>query len=618
MPPPRAGRSVWLIVAVAFATLLVAWHLLWHFADDAFITYRYASNAMLGRGLVWNPAPFAPVDGNTDFSWCLILIAVWWTFGVEPPDVANWLALAFGTVTFALVARALWRVQLPERLERVRLILLALGLALLVTNRGWVATLSSGRGTAAFNAVWIAWSLLAVSPRTVDSPRRWLGLGLIAAASGIDRPEGVLAVAATCVLTIWWGLAARPRRLGSGVAAAAIAATPVTMHLVWRRVTTGDWMPCPYYAKTTGAWPESGVRYLASFVVEFGVWLWLPLAIVWLVARMRSPGPFALVRRENLGKSAVATVFLYHFAYYTFYMGGDLFEWRVYAHLVPWLALSFVLMLRSLPIGAKPAVVWLALYVVFAVPIGWIRYSVHDNAVGPCLPSPLREVLEPYDRWQLWLTERAVCKRNHEMKVNYQVFVDAAPTRAVGAQIPWEGLPVHAAPAVGVVGWVLPNVAILDLHGLNDAVIARNPVLNAEERLARRIADLRTTFAAFDKDRDATIVLAEFEPWFSILRDNTRADAETRNRAAARELARYDVDGDGKVGADEWIVSNRPHGDRFMAHEREPPPGYVEGFRPNVVVTRASAEVQPREKPLTEAEIRAHEALFRERFGAPR
>jgi arabinofuranosyltransferase len=53
---------------------------------------------------------------------------------------------------------------------------------------------------------------------------------------------------------------------------------------------------------------------------------------------------------------------------------------------------------------------------------------------------------------------------------------------------------------------------------------------------------------------------------------------------------------------------------RMMAHDRLPPPGYLEGFRANVEVVGAGrVVVEPRAVPLTDAEIVAHEARFRRR-----
>src|SRR5688572_22643709 len=137
----RRAVAALVIVAAAAAITVVGWQLLWHMADDAYISYRYLSNVMLGRGYTWNPAPFLPTDGNTDFAWSMVLLAVWRVLGVEPPDSANWLALALGLTTLLLLARALWRVALPEHLERIRVPLLGIGLCVLATNRGWLATL---------------------------------------------------------------------------------------------------------------------------------------------------------------------------------------------------------------------------------------------------------------------------------------------------------------------------------------------------------------------------------------------------------------------------------------------------------------------------------------------
>ena len=69
----------------------------------------------------------------------------------------------------------------------------------------------------------------------------------------------------------------------------------------------------------------------------------------------------------------------------------------------------------------------------------------------------------------------------------HQVFCEGQlafwPTREEGARIGWEQRAVLAAPTVGVPGWVLPEVAIIDLFGLNDRVIARSPAKTDGERL---------------------------------------------------------------------------------------------------------------------------------------
>jgi arabinofuranosyltransferase len=107
------------------------------------------------------------------------------------------------------------------------------------------------------------------------------------------------------------------------------------------------------------------------------------------------------------------------------------------------------------------------------------------------------------------------------------------PARAIGSQISGDGHPVLAYHTIGVPGWVLPNVAILDWFGLNDVVIAHS------------------------------------KP--------TRATSE----------------------------------DRQMAHDRGPPEGYLECFRPNVFVSKKKGlSMLPRTQALTADEIRACEERF--------
>ena len=51
--------------AAALVLLYLGWKLFWFLTDDAYIAFRYVSNAHLGHGYVWNPPPFRPVEGYT-------------------------------------------------------------------------------------------------------------------------------------------------------------------------------------------------------------------------------------------------------------------------------------------------------------------------------------------------------------------------------------------------------------------------------------------------------------------------------------------------------------------------------------------------------------------------
>ena len=47
----------------------------------------------------------------------------------------------------------------------------------------------------------------------------------------------------------------------------------------------GEWLPNTYHAKYVEAWPQSGWRYAASFILEYALWLPLGLAVWVLLAR---------------------------------------------------------------------------------------------------------------------------------------------------------------------------------------------------------------------------------------------------------------------------------------------------------------------------------------------
>ena len=69
-----AGIAVFGVAAIG---VVVGWWAFWFLCDDAFIAFRYAANLLHGWGLVWNPPPFAPVEGYTSFLWVVLLALVW-------------------------------------------------------------------------------------------------------------------------------------------------------------------------------------------------------------------------------------------------------------------------------------------------------------------------------------------------------------------------------------------------------------------------------------------------------------------------------------------------------------------------------------------------------------
>ena len=474
-----------LLLVVAAVGLLAGWDLFYFLTDDAYIAFRYVANAHEGRGLVWNPAPFLPVEGYTSFLWVILLRAVWELTGVEPPDSSNWISLAFGAASLWLAYRFLMRMRLPASFERDRLLLVAVMLVGALSNRTFLAWLSSGLETALFNflLIWFVYEALAPAPQR--AARGWvLRLSASAGLAALARPDGMLAVAcAVAILLTDATLRADPRRL---LFALPLAVVP--SHLLWRRWFYGEWLPNTYYAKYTGIWPESGIRYAASFVLEYGVWVWLLIVGVWLLreaSALRPPRLAALWSSRN-GFAAVGLL-LAHWLYYTFVIGGDHFEYRVYSHLVVLLWITAIWMLLRIRPDRRLLYGVLGVFLLASLPIPWLHWAktrdiwtrresfMLEQPLADSFPPPLDRVVAEWDGWQRWLIEHNVCRRHQEHRIFQLRRVSVLPTREKGARISWQQRAVYAEGSVGVVGWMLPNVAIIDALGLNDRVVARLP-----------------------------------------------------------------------------------------------------------------------------------------------
>lgn len=467
----------------ASAALAVAGFLEFRFlTDDAYISFRYASNALAGRGLTWNPPPFLPIEGYTNFAWVILLGGVWAALGIEPPDAANGLSLTFGLGTLALVFRIGLRMALPARIEPVRIALLALVVLGVVANRTYLAWLSSGLETALFNFALTAWVAAALESASLRGALGTLAISTSAALAALTRPDGWLAVAGCLPLaatTLRRPEARSPRRLAAWLPLALPA-----VHVLWRHGYYGEWLPNTWFAKQNGAWPEAGLRYAASFALEYALFVWLACAAFWLA------------RRPSLGiaRATVLAVLGAHFVYYTLIIGGDHFEYRVYSHTVPFWLLSAAWMVAAGGASPRVVVAAVATFVLLSLPIPWthhfatrdltLRAQTHKlfTPVAPRLPGLMSPWTASFDALQAWLIPRHVGMRHREHAVYHEQLIRSLPTREEGSRISWDERAVLLAGNVGVIGWVFPNVAVIDVLGLNDYTVARTPVPEGGER----------------------------------------------------------------------------------------------------------------------------------------
>ena len=470
-----------LILLLAGAALCYGWKLFWFLTDDAFITFRYISNWALGYGPVWNPPPFKPVEGYTNFLWLALLYALWQTLGVAPPDAANYLALLFALGSLHIASRIFLRLRWTEALYPHRLAFLALLLLATVSNRTFLAWSSSGLETAMFGCFVLAWTYICAF---VPPTRRWWPLILCATTALIylTRPDGLLFLAATLVTL---AISRRAGRLSQQHLLQLLPLLAVPLHLLWRQSYYGDWLPNTYYAKAASAWPQSGLRYALSFALEYALWTLAALLIY--VLWKRRGGLVHNARAISLPMLAVLTL-LAHAAYYTLVHGGDHFEYRIYAHLVPLAYIAFIWCINTLALKPKTALALLALAVLLSWPIPWTHWAQTRHIesrgetlqlkvpIAPHFPLLFRPYATAFDELQSWLIDHFVCIRHQEHKANQRFLAGMFPPRTKAQFLPSADHPVFFFPAIGVPAWRLPHINILDIHGLNDRVIARTPI----------------------------------------------------------------------------------------------------------------------------------------------
>ncbi len=281
--------------------------------DDAFISFRYARNLSHGHGLTFNPGG-EHVEGYSNFLWVLILAACD-RLGVAPERAANPISLLATVALWALVVRFALR-----SFDRPWLALVpAFGLALTRSVAVWS---TSGLETRWFELLVVAAGLRwAVEIEAWAAGRRVRALAAWAfALAAWTRPDGLLLATAAFAAGAGW-LAARGHLDVSRFARGVLPFVAlVAAHFVFRLIYYGDWLPNTYYAKVGGQlWWDAGLRYLAAFVLEYGLWLWIPLLVLGVFEwRRLGRGFFPLLAGALVLPHALSVAAI----------GGDYFEYR--------------------------------------------------------------------------------------------------------------------------------------------------------------------------------------------------------------------------------------------------------------------------------------------------
>ena len=470
----------------------------WFLCDDAFISFRYVRNLLEGHGLVFNPGEY--VEGYSNFLWVLELAALWGLFGLRPEDAAPWLSVA---CTAGTLATMLWWVaHIPGLHHRKLVAWMALGL---VCSSATFAVWTSGGGLETRQFTFFV--VLAVVCLSLYRHRRsgLLAASLSLAAAAYTRPEGPL-IAACCFG--WFAIQRivetgrlRPdRRLGQELAyLIAPFAVLVAAHFLFRYAYYGEWLPNTYYAKHVQAWYETGFRYLWAATLETGLYLLLPLAFVALRAQWKT--------QRDLAYALPLLCIFPHMAY-VMRIGGDHFEYRPLDFYWPLLAVPAAVgivwvgdRIRSClrrPTGRGIPGATLALFfaVVFYASVLQNFYLYNQAKIdrpilnivfglGGLVPGvqPLnaivndlyRRLIRQFVGLKVSLHNRFVDRRIRDWSPYEHMDRDVIPDDAIMAK-----------GRIGIMSFYVPALTFVDIWGLTDSTVARNPVKipNRSRRMA--------------------------------------------------------------------------------------------------------------------------------------
>ncbi len=418
-PPPsrNTGRyaviGVYLLAALAIAIFQYSCFKYELTQDDAYISFRYAQNFLNGDGLVFNAGE--RVEGYTNFLWVIVLALAKQLLGMDFIVTSRLLGMAAGSLMFLLL---LWLIK-GERKDDLGLMFAAVA-AMMLTNLSIAYWSIASLETGAF-----AFMVLAAVVSEYRKPQLTPGLLIIAS---LLRPEGVL-VFGICALNRLITDRALPLRF------ALTYILPLVPFAAFKLSYYGQLFPNPYYAKSGVGmeYIKTGLEYLWTFTKAlggYGAVFLLPLLAIKL-----------LWQRYSL-----LYIFVALYSAYIVWVGGDvLFVYRFFVPVVPVLYFLFAVAVMELARTLlKSAQLVKAAFVVAVAAFSIASYSLSIQHVKT-----------------YWFYEQNIVRKMH--------FLGEMLKKHMGPDFS------VAVSTIGMISYQLIGHRVIDLLGLTDSYIARNP-----------------------------------------------------------------------------------------------------------------------------------------------
>ena len=451
-------------------------------ANDAFISFRYVSNAINGWGYTFNPPPFEPISGFTSFLW-LILLHGLWKIGFMPPQSADLATYLFSMGQVVLCFLFIRRMYMLPNIQRKSFYLFVCLCLVLLTNRTFLAFMTSGTEAALFNFLVLWWTFEA----TANKDRNPIYLSVVAVLLALCRTEGFIFIPASAAFLIFFFFQGHSK-FKSIISFLLLGS--VGFYYCWLNQTYGSFMLNSFRVFYYTPFPDFGRDYILSFVIEYALYFWLIFFIVWALFKFtvkRQKG-FCLLFLLMLTFSA-------YIGFYLFIMGGDILEYRPLGFFIPLCTLAGIKMISENIVNKiRPVIFFILIYLLIGTAIPFTHRDLTKNLLTrretEFLYRPVAQKVgwfgffaDKWDESQKKLIYQGVGLRHQEHKVLTEELLKTFPSRSEGSRITKSQNRLFAWDFVGVAGWVLPETIILDLSGQNNIIVTKSPLKYKNHRL---------------------------------------------------------------------------------------------------------------------------------------
>lgn len=383
--------------------------------DDAYISFRYAANFLDGKGLVFNAGE--RVEGYTNFLWIMLIALYKGLFGIDYLSTSR----CFGVVSGALVFYLLY-LLLRSHLRQLQWLTYAALAVMLLSNQSLAYWSIAGLETSAF-------ACMALAALVAEYRKPQLTPALLVIAT-LLRPEGAVVFGAILIDRI-----IGERRFPTPFFL--MYFVPLLPFAIFKLSYYGSLFPNPYYAKS-----GVGLEYITSGL-EY-TWFFLRTTGVYGVILAAPLAALALIKGYW---TRYRLLYLYVFLYmaYIIWVGGDVLKvYRFFVPVVPVLYFLFVVSAVELIASVRHKQGAFALTMLVA----------GGFSVGSYLLA--RDHVKSY-----WAAEQQITGKMH--------FMGTMLKKHMGNDFSL------AASTIGMVGYQLLGHRVIDMLGLTDASIARNP-----------------------------------------------------------------------------------------------------------------------------------------------